>query len=80
VAPVFVPALDKLQDLSGSRYQPIEPGSPLKGPTTQLVIQPPQKPPGCGTTCSPLMVQRSTCAGMTVGHRFFLCVNESGLA
>ena len=29
---------------------------------------------------TPLMVQRSTYAGMTVGHRFFLCVNESGLA
>jgi hypothetical protein len=24
-----------------ARYQPIEPGPPLNGPTTQLVIQPP---------------------------------------
>ena len=28
---------DALQDSSGSRYQPIDPGTPLKGPTTQLV-------------------------------------------
>jgi hypothetical protein len=38
---VLVPALDKLQDLSGCRYHPIDPGTPLKGPTIQLVIQPP---------------------------------------
>ena len=25
----------------GTRYQPIDPGTPLKGPVTQLVIQPP---------------------------------------
>ena len=30
-----------LQDLSATRYQPIDPGTPLKGPATQLVIQPP---------------------------------------
>jgi hypothetical protein len=38
---VFAPALDKLLDLSGCRDQTIDPGIPLHGPTTQLVIQSP---------------------------------------
>ena len=42
-APVSVPALDVPQGLSGTRYQPIDPGTPLNGPTTQLVIQPPRR-------------------------------------
>ena len=42
----FVPVLFGLVDrqLHGSiqpRYHPMDPGTPLKGPTTQLVIQPP---------------------------------------
>src|SRR6516225_3979194 len=32
--------------LSGSRYQTIDVGIPLNGPTTRLAIQPLQKPPG----------------------------------
>jgi hypothetical protein len=36
---VFVPALDKLRDFSG--YQTIDTGIPLRGLTTQLVIQSP---------------------------------------
>ena len=41
MALVFVPALDKLLDLSGCRDQTTDPGIRLQGPTTRLVIQSP---------------------------------------
>jgi hypothetical protein len=44
MASVFVPALDSSTAVSRTRYHAMDPGIPLNGPTTQLVIQPPSKP------------------------------------